>query len=60
MREGNKKMIRYLYSNCGEYRLKSKCTVGKERRVTRWEHGKILEIDEQRMNENPTMMQLRK
>ena len=60
MREGNKNMIRYWYSNCAECQLKSKCTVGKERRVTRWEHGKVLELHEQRMNENPTMMQLRK
>jgi len=41
MREGNKNMVRYWYSNCGECKLKSKCTVGKERRVTRWEHGKV-------------------
>ncbi|MFT5573711.1 MAG: hypothetical protein ACI9FR_002646, partial [Cryomorphaceae bacterium] len=31
-----------------------------ERRVTRSEHGKVLEIHEQRINENPTMMRLRK
>ena len=60
MREGNKNMIRYWYSNCNECKLKSKCTTGKERRVTRWEHGKVLEKHEHRMNENPTMMQLRK
>lgn len=60
MRDGNKNMIRYWYSKCGQCNLKSKCTSGKERRVTRWEHGKILEVHEQRMNENPTMMQLRK
>ena len=58
--EGTKNMVRYWSSNCGKCRLKSKCTTGKERRVSRWEHGKVLEIHEQRMNENPTMMQLRK
>lgn len=58
--DGNKNMVRYWSSNCGKCALKSKCTPSKERRVSRWEHGKVLEIHEQRMNENPTMMQLRK
>lgn len=58
--EGNKNMVRYWSSNCGSCALKSKCTSGKERRVARWEHGRVLEVHEQRMNESPTMMQLRK
>jgi hypothetical protein len=58
--EGNKVMWRYWSSNCGSCQLKSKCTTGKERRVNRWEHGKVLEVHEERMNQNPTMMQLRK
>ena len=58
--EGTKNMVRYWSSNCGKCALKAKCTPSKERRVTRWEHGKVLEVHEQRMNENPTMMQLRK
>jgi len=60
MLEGNKQMWRYWSSNCGSCYLKSKCTPGKERRVTRWEHGKVLEVHEERMNQHPTMMQLRK
>jgi transposase len=59
-REGDKVMWRYWSSNCGSCHLKSKCTTGKERRVTRWEHGKVLEVHEKRMDQNPTMMQLRK
>jgi hypothetical protein len=59
-REGNKVMWRYWSSNCGRCQLKSKCTTGKERRVTRWEHGKVLEVHEKRMDQHPTMMQLRK
>ena len=58
--EGTKNMIRYWSSNCGKCGLKSKCTTGKERRVTLWEHGKVLGIHEQHMNENSKMMQLRK
>jgi len=60
MHEGNKIMYRYWSKNCGSCELKSKCTTGKERRVTRWEHAKVLDLHDERMNRNPTMMQLRK
>jgi len=60
MREGNKIMHRYWSKNCGSCALKPKCTTGKERRVTRWEHAKVLDLHDDRMNQNPTMMQLRK
>ncbi len=53
-------MNRYWSSNCQTCELKSKCTPAKQRRVSRWEHGKVLEDHERRMNQNPTMMQLRK
>ena len=53
-------MYRYWSKNCGSSSIKSQCTTGKERRVTRWEHGKVIEEHERRMEENPTMMQLRK
>jgi len=59
-RENNLNLVRYWSSHCGTCRLKSKCTPSKQRRVSRWEHGKVIEDHEQRMLENPTMMQLRK
>ena len=58
--EKGKTLYSYWSSNCDSCDLKPKCTTGKERRVTRWEHGKVLEDHEYRMNLNPTMMQLRK
>ena len=58
--DAGKVMYRYWSKECGECALKSKCTTGKERRVTRWEHGKVIEDHERRMTNNPTMMQLRK
>jgi len=58
--EKGRTLWRYWSSHCGSCKLKSKCTPGKERRVTRWEHGKVLEEHESRMNHHPTMMQLRK
>ena len=57
---GNMVTYRYWSKNCGSCALKSKCTTGKERRVSRWEHGKVIETHERRMEANPTMMQLRK
>ena len=60
MHEGDKIMYRYWSKNCGSCELKPKCTTGKERRVTRWEHEEVMERHERRMNRNPTMMQLRK
>ena len=60
MREGDKIMHRYWSKNCGSCELKPKYTTGKERRVTRWEHAKVLNLHDDRMNQNPTMMQLRK
>ena len=58
--EANKLMYKYWSKVCGTCKLKAECTTGKERRVSRWEHGKVIETHEQRMTENPTMMQLRK
>ena len=57
---GSMLMHRYWSKNCGSCALKSKCTTGKERRVTRWEYGKIIETHESRIEANPTMMHLRK
>ena len=58
--EKDKTLIRYWSSNCQTCKLKPKCTPGKERRVTRWEHESVLEMVQQNMNRQPTMMQIRK
>jgi len=58
--EKGKRMIRYWSSNCQTCALKSKCTPSKQRRVTRWEHEAVLEMVQQNMNRQPTMMQIRK
>ena len=58
--EKGKNMIRYWSSNCQTCKLKSKCTPSKQRRVTRWEHEAVLEMVQQNMNRQPTMMQIRK
>lgn len=57
--ESGKRMHRYWSSNCERCKLKSKCTPGKERRVSRWEHEDVLDRVERRLMQNPEKMQLR-
>ncbi len=57
--EKGKTLYRYWSSKRGSCKLKSKCTPSKQRRVTRWEHGKVLE-EEIQMLHHATMMQLYK
>src|SRR5437773_4381227 len=45
---------------CQNCSLKSQCTTGQERRITRWEHEHLLEAVLQRLDSNPqAMRQLR-
>ena len=59
MRSTGQVIYRYWYSGCGECRLKTKCTTGKERRVSRWEHEAILEAMEDRVDRKPDCMRIR-
>src|SRR2546425_10029288 len=40
--------------------LKSQCTTGPERRITRWEQEHVLETVQQRLDENPQAMRQRR
>ena len=40
--------------------MKSKCTTGKERRISRWEHEAILDTVEGRLEQAPEMMKVRR
>jgi len=51
---------RYWSSNCQACALKSKCTTGRERRVTRWEHEAILEVMQDRLDLDPEIMRVRR
>ena len=57
--EKGQTLHRYWSSNCQSCPLKSNCTTGKERRVTRWEHEEILERVEQRLARDPGKMRTR-
>jgi transposase len=51
---------RYWSSDCQSCAIKDKCTIGKERRVTRWEHEEVLEEVQQRLDEHPEKMRQRR
>jgi len=51
---------RYWCTNCQTCALKSQCTTGKERRVTRWEHETILETMQERLDRDPEIMRIRR
>ena len=51
---------RYWTNACAGCCMKAKCTTGKERRVTRWEHEHVLDEVQRRLDENPDAMRLRR
>jgi transposase len=40
--------------------MKARCTTGKERRITRWEHEHVIEAVQRRLDENPEKMRQRR
>ncbi len=47
---------RYWTGACQSCAIKDRCTTGKERRITRWEHEHVVEAVERRLDENPERM----
>jgi transposase len=58
--ESGKIMRRYWSSACINCGIKSKCTTGKNRRISRWEHEAILDDLDARMERTPDMMKVRR
>ncbi len=58
--EDGKTLHRYWTTACVTCPLKSQCTTGTERRISRWEHEHVLEAVQQRLDENPTAMRVRR
>jgi Transposase DDE domain len=53
--------LRHYWTNaCEACAIKPRCTTGKQRRITRWEHEHVLEAVQQRLDENPEMMRVRR
>jgi len=51
---------RYWTNVCQQCAIKDRCTTGKERRITRWEHEDVLDAVEQRLDEHPEKMRQRR
>jgi len=51
---------RYWASVCQTCPLKARCTTGKQRRITRWEHEHLVEAMLDRMSRDPALMGLRR
>jgi transposase len=58
--EDGKTLRRYWTRACPSCPLKSQCTKGPERRITRWEHEHVLETVQQRLDKNPQAMRVRR
>lgn len=51
---------RYWSSVCQDCAIKDRCTPGKQRRITRWEHEHVLDEVQQRLDEHPEKMRQRR
>ena len=51
---------RYWTNTCRACAIKGRCTTGKERRVTRWEHEHLLEQVQARLDAHPEKMRTRR
>ena len=58
--ESGKIIRRYWSSSCVKCAIKTQCTTGKERRISRWEHEAVLDQLEDRMEREPEMMKVRR
>lgn len=58
--EGGLMHRRYWQNECQYCPLKSRCTTGKERRITRWEHEHLIDEANARMERDPNLMRTRR
>ena len=58
--EKGRTLRRYWTNVCQACAIKHRCTTGKERRITRWEHEHVLEAVEKRLDEHPEKMRQRR
>ncbi len=58
--ENGLSMRRYWTNACQQCAIKDRCTTGKQRRITRWQHEHVLEAVEQRLDEHPEKMRERR
>ena len=50
----------YWYNRCGDCAIKAQCTTGKERRIKRWDHEGVIDAMQQRLDQAPDAMRIRR
>src|SRR3954462_6003617 len=58
--EHGQKLRRYTTNACRGCAIKDRCTTGKERRITRWEHEHVLQTVQQLLDQDPQAMRCRR
>jgi transposase len=58
--EGGLQVRRYWINECQHCPLQPRCTSGKERRITRWEHEDLIDEMRERLSRDPDPMTLRR
>jgi transposase len=58
--QGGLTLHRYWCSACPRCALKPRCTTGDYRRISRWEHEDVLEVMQDRLDQRPEAMRLRR
>jgi transposase len=58
--DGDRTIRRYTTTACGSCHLKARCTIAKNRVISRWEHEHIMEAAQKRLDENPQAMRMRR
>jgi len=58
--EKGAQLHRYWSSNCKSCALKDKCTPSNQRRVSRWEHEDVLDEMQNRLDQTPDAMRIRR
>jgi transposase len=58
--EDGLQMRSYWTTACATCAIKSQCTTGRERRVKRWEHERVVEAVQTRLDKNPQAMRVRR
>jgi hypothetical protein len=58
--EHGQKLHRYWTDACRTCPIKGRCTTGRERRITRWEHEEVGEAVQERLDKNPEAMRVRR
>jgi hypothetical protein len=59
-KEDGKTLHRYWTTACPRCPLKAQCTLGAQRRITRWEHEHVLDAMQRRLDMNPQAMRVRR